>query len=105
MNQAIADFEDESKGAWKDVSTDQDSQPSFLVSMVAKYQNPKEADKIMKIQKNLDDIKDIMVKNIDQVLANGTQLEELMDKSEDLSATSKTFYKQAKKNNQCCKMY
>ena len=38
-------------------------------------------------------------------LNRGETLDALMDKSEDLSATSLTFYKQAKKQNQCCKAY
>lgn len=65
------------------------------------YQNPAEADKLIKIQKGLDEVKDIMHKNIEEVLNRGETLDALMDKSEDLSATSLTFYKQSKKQNQC----
>ena len=43
--------------------------------------------------------------NLEQVLAEGEKLTTLMDKSKDLSAVSVGFYKKAKKNNQCCKMY
>ena len=46
-----------------------------------------------------------MHKNIEEVLNRGETLDALMDKSEDLSATSLTFYKQSKKQNQCCKAY
>lgn len=62
-----------------------------------------QADKLLKIQKNLDDIKDIMHKNIDEVLKRGENLDSLMEKSEDLSATSVQFYKKAKSTNACCK--
>lgn len=58
-----------------------------------------------KIKQNLDEITDVMHRNIEQVLKRGEDLDKLMDKSTDLSATSVTFYKKAKKQNQCCKAY
>ena len=70
-----------------------------------KYQDPKEADKLLQIQKNLDDVKEIMQKNIEEVLKRGETLDSLMMKSNDLSKTSVTFYQTAKKNNQCCQLY
>lgn len=69
------------------------------------YQNPKEADKILKIQRNLEDVKGIMHKNIDEVLRRGETLDSLMQKSDDLSNMSYDFYKTAKKQNQCCQLY
>jgi hypothetical protein len=35
----------------------------------------------------------------------GETLDDLMDRSEDLSSTSVSFYRTAKRNNQCCKAY
>jgi len=67
-----------------------------------KYQNPEEADQVMRIQKNLDDVKDVMHKNIQDILERGENLDNLMAKSEDLSTVSYKFYKQAKKTNSCC---
>lgn len=42
------------------------------------------------------------VQTLDQVLERGQKLDDLVDKSADLSAQSKMFYKQAKKTNSCC---
>lgn len=75
-----------------------------LDSIVTKYQNPAEADSIMKIQKDLDDTKIILHKTIDSVLERGVKLDNLVEKSTDLSAQSKMFYKTAKKQNSCCGM-
>jgi synaptobrevin homolog YKT6 len=36
------------------------------------------------------------------VLERGERLEDLVDRSGELSAQSKLFYKQAKKTNSCC---
>eukprot|EP00735_Rhodelphis_limneticus_P006178 TRINITY_DN1854_c0_g1::TRINITY_DN1854_c0_g1_i1::g.14130::m.14130 TRINITY_DN1854_c0_g1::TRINITY_DN1854_c0_g1_i1::g.14130 ORF type:complete len:213 (+),score=29.57,sp/Q9ZRD6/YKT61_ARATH/51.49/2e-65,Longin/PF13774.1/5.5e-17,Synaptobrevin/PF00957.16/1.8e-14,MIS13/PF08202.6/0.011,DUF3867/PF12983.2/0.051 TRINITY_DN1854_c0_g1_i1:35-640(+) len=75
---------------------------STLDSHIQKYQNPAEADKLMKIQKDLDETKIVLHKTIDSVLERGVKLDELVDKSGDLSAQSKMFYKTARSQNQCC---
>lgn len=67
-----------------------------------KYQDPSNADQIMKIQKNLDETRDVLHSTIDNVLQRGEKLEDLVEKSGELSSQSKLFYKQAKKANSCC---
>merc|ERR1711925_8359 len=68
----------------------------------AKYQSPEEVDHIMKIEKNLDECRDVCQKNIEAILERCENLDTLMEKSNDVSATSLAFYKQAKKANSCC---
>lgn len=123
--------------------------------LLKKYQNPLEADKLLKVQRDLDEVrelslflaciirssrlwpykmhcfacvsrllalyasclscfplsyflvvafqvKDVMLKNIDELLQRGEKLDDLMQRSEDLSNTSYQFYRQAKKSNSCC---
>ncbi|VVC43233.1 Longin domain,Longin-like domain,Synaptobrevin [Cinara cedri] len=72
--------------------------------MLAKYQNPKEADAMTKIQQDLDDTKIILHSTIEAVLERGEKLDDLVAKSEGLSMQSKAFYKTAKKTNACCRM-
>lgn len=62
------------------------------------------ADKIAKIQKDLDETKIILHQTIDSVLKRGEKLDALVDKSNDLSLASQMFYKQAKKTNSCCRL-
>ncbi len=69
---------------------------------LSKYQNPTEADAIMKVQQELDETKIVLQKSIESVLQRGEHLDSLVDKSEALTASSRTFYKQAKKTNSCC---
>ncbi|ESX02131.1 hypothetical protein KL918_003674 [Ogataea parapolymorpha] len=73
-----------------------------LEPYLTKYQNPTEADAIMKVQQELDETKIVLQKSIESVLQRGEQLDSLVDKSEALTASSRTFYKQAKKTNSCC---
>ncbi|CAE6501347.1 unnamed protein product [Rhizoctonia solani] len=69
---------------------------------VAKYQDPKQADAIMKVQQELDETKIVLHKTIEAVLERGEKLDDLVDRSNNLSMQSKAFYKTAKKQNSCC---
>lgn len=90
---------------WENITKDTDLKFAPLDNYIRQYQNPAEADKLTRIQKELDDITSIMHKNIDELLKRGETLENLMQKSQDLSTVSYDFYNRAKKNNQCCKLY
>ncbi|QPG73531.1 palmitoyltransferase [Brettanomyces nanus] len=88
---------------WQDLDEATDiCQMDQLSDYIIKYQNPTKADAIMKVQQELDDTKIVLQKSIESVLQRGEQLDSLVDKSEALTASSKTFYKQAKKTNSCC---
>ncbi|KAJ3758972.1 snare-like protein [Lentinula raphanica] len=69
---------------------------------VTKYQDPTQADTIMRVQQELDETKIVLHKTIESVLERGEKLENLVDRSNALSAQSKMFYKTAKKQNDCC---
>lgn len=72
---------------------------------LTKYQNPKEADAMTKINNELDETKIILHNTITNILQRGEKLDNLVAKSEDLSMQSKVFYKTARKTNQCCQLY
>jgi len=76
-----------------------------LDQYLAKFQNPKEADAMTKIQNDLDETKIILTNTITGLLQRGEKLDTLVAKSEDLSMQSKVFYKTARKTNQCCQYY
>ncbi|GJV16335.1 glutathione S-transferase T3-like protein [Tanacetum coccineum] len=63
------------------------------------FQDPAEADKLLKIQRELDETKIILHKTIDSVLERGEKLDSLVEKSSDLSAASQfnAAYKRAKR--------
>jgi len=73
-----------------------------LKDYIVKYQNPENADSIMKIQKELDETKVVLHKTIESVLERGEKIDTLLAQSNDLGAKSSAFYKQAKKQNSCC---
>nr|CAG4646597.1 EOG090X0E6P [Macrothrix elegans] len=75
---------------------------SGLEPTLTKYQNPREADALTKIQDELDETKIILHNTIEAVLQRGEKLDELVSKSQGLSDASKMFYKTARKTNSCC---
>lgn len=92
-----------SESKWADIWTDQSSEPAYLQQFLNDYQNPAQVDKLAAVEKTLDEVKDIMHKNIEEILVRGTTLDELARKSSDLSDGAKIFYQQARKQNSCCK--
>ena len=66
------------------------------------YVDPKKGDKLTQIQMDLDETQEVLVKAMDDLLVRGEKLETLVEQSEDLSATSKAFMRQADSLNGCC---
>ncbi|KAG8190213.1 hypothetical protein JTE90_011934 [Oedothorax gibbosus] len=67
-----------------------------------KYQDPRQADSLTRIQDELDETKIILHNTLQAVLERGEKLDDLVTKSEQLSLQSKTFYQTARKTNSCC---
>lgn len=74
----------------------------ILPEYLTRFQNPREADALTKIQEDLDETKIILHNTIKAVLDRGEQLDELVAKTDSLSTSSKAFYKTARKTNSCC---
>ncbi|KIK93107.1 hypothetical protein PAXRUDRAFT_829327 [Paxillus rubicundulus Ve08.2h10] len=73
-----------------------------IQTFITKYQDPRQADTIMRVQQELDETKIVLHKTIESVLQRGEKLDNLVERSNALSAQSKMFYKTAKKQNSCC---
>lgn len=102
LTKIMDDFADKvSSDQWAN-GTEQTTSFTGLPTYLAKYQDPKEADAITKMQNDLDETKIILKNTIEQVLIRGEKLDDLVSQSEELSAQSKAFYKTAKKTNSCC---
>jgi synaptobrevin family protein YKT6 len=104
INEAMRQFEAKIGNKWTNVNADTELDFPEGQDLLIKFQDPSEADKITKIEKELDEVKGIVIKSMDDILKRGEALESLMQKSEDLSQVSYQFYRTAKKNNQCCQV-
>lgn len=104
LTQVLDEFTNAHGNSWSNTTVNDTYSIDFppLESYLQKYQDPAAADKVTKIQKDLEDTTQILHKTIDSVLERGVKLDNLVERSNDLSAQSKMFYKQAKKTNSCC---
>ncbi|KAF2815400.1 synaptobrevin [Mytilinidion resinicola] len=73
-----------------------------LNTYIVDWQKPEKADAITRIQKELDETKIVLHQTIESVLERGQRIDELVAKSDNLSAQSKLFFKTAKNQNSCC---
>ncbi|KAK6089585.1 hypothetical protein P3W45_001467 [Vairimorpha bombi] len=73
-----------------------------ISTLIKEYQDPKAHDVLDKIQKELKETREISVKTLNSLLERNEKLEDLVEKSEQLSVSSKIFYKAAHKRNRCC---
>ncbi|KAJ2888693.1 palmitoyltransferase, partial [Coemansia aciculifera] len=62
---------------------------AVLKEFIAKYQDPKQADNIMRVQQELDETKVVLHKTIESLLDRGEKLDALVDRSNQLSSQSK----------------
>ncbi|XP_009991179.1 PREDICTED: synaptobrevin homolog YKT6, partial [Tauraco erythrolophus] len=75
-----------------------------LDGYLSKYQNPRDADPMTRVQAELDETKIILHNTMESLLERGEKLDDLVSKSEVLGAQSKAFYKTARKQNSCCQL-
>ena len=74
---------------------------SDAAAVCKSYEDPRKSDNILKIQNQLDETKDVMIQNIESILARGETIQELVDKTDDLEMSSKVFFQNADKLNSC----
>lgn len=71
-------------------------------AICTKFKDPSQINKMAGIQRDLDETMETLRKAIQQTTLRGEQLDQMVEKSETLNASSKMFYQQAKKQNSCC---
>lgn len=65
------------------------------------YSDLDKVDKMKSLNKDLEEVKVLMTKNIEVLLKQGESIEQLVEKSEKLSESSKTLFITSKKLNRC----
>jgi synaptobrevin family protein YKT6 len=86
-------------------SNEDNSVPSFQAAhtkLLVQFQDPTQADQLTKIMADLEQTKLVLHETIEAALERGQKIDDLIVKSNDLSGSSKMFYKTARKQNQCC---
>ncbi|KAJ4459361.1 putative snare protein YKT6 [Paratrimastix pyriformis] len=73
-----------------------------LPELLRKYQNPMEADRLLRLNHEIDQVRDVMNENINKILERGEKIEDVLERSQRLDDASKKFLKNTKKLNRCC---
>lgn len=106
LNKLIMDFRDQFQASGileRDLMTDHPVTFPQMEVYMQQWQNPLEADKLLKIERELQEVQEVVHKNLQDLLKRGEAMDELMAKSNDLNTASIDFYKKAKKaNSRCC---
>ena len=96
------DFGDDIKSAIA-FSIDQSYLSTIKQSMI-KYSDPENLDNFSVINKNIQDVKEIMLQNIEKIIERGEKIQLLVIKSEELEVNARVFKKKAYENHRhfCC---
>lgn len=76
-----------------------------IADLFIQYQNPFEADKLLKIRHEIDETKIILLDSLDKLREREADLKELLDKTDNLNAEAITFTHEARKLNRCCHLF
>jgi len=84
------------------LTSDTNLKISMIENEFSKYQKPEDMDSFTKLQKEIDDTKGVLIQTMDKLLQRGEKLDDLVQKSQDLSFHSKAFMKKSKELQRCC---
>ncbi|KAH7731420.1 Synaptobrevin YKT6 [Aphelenchoides avenae] len=87
---------------WSQITDEKACKYEKLPELLTKWQNPREADALTKVQDEVEETKVVLHNTMQAVLDRGEKLDDLVKASENLSEQSKMFYTQARKLNKCC---
>lgn len=102
LNKALQVFIERTGETWKQAREDNNIAMPEIKKLFEDYQNPANVDKLTLANMKIEETKVILHQNIKQLLENQGNLDELVDKSKDLSAGAKQFYQTSKKMDKSC---
>jgi synaptobrevin family protein YKT6 len=70
--------------------------------LIKDYADPNTEDNLLKVTNKLSETKVIMTESVNKLIERGDHIDELVNKSKDLSKTTKNFYKKSKQMNSWC---
>lgn len=76
--------------------------PEIMKNVLSDCQDPRTVSNMYRVRAQIDETLVILHENIEKIIKRGSDIDELVQKSEHLSNQSRMFYKVAKKHNRCC---
>jgi len=105
LSKLCEDFAQATNGQLSSSSEDNCMDATFQAAhlkLLTQFQDPAQADQLTQIMAELEQTKLVLHETIEAALERGQKIDDLVAKSNDLSGSSKAFFKTAKKQNQCC---
>jgi synaptobrevin family protein YKT6 len=65
------------------------------------YQDPTKGDSLLKVKKDLEETKEVLHQALEKLLDRGDKIDNLIERSDELSSSSKEFYRRTK-DSKCC---
>lgn len=87
---------------WANAKADMEMTTPAVRAILQSYQQPEKADNMLRIQKELDEVKDVLHSSMEELLQRGEKIDSIIEKSNDLDSSSKQFLWRAQKTNSCC---
>ncbi|KAL4484826.1 hypothetical protein ABPG74_020003 [Tetrahymena malaccensis] len=106
LQKALDGFFQKLGNGYQAIKSDEKIQIPAVQQVLKDYSDPAKVDQLIKVQNKVDEIQVILHENINKLLEAQGDLDVLVEKSKDLSAASKTLYKNSKKmNKKCCNIF
>jgi len=105
LNKILSIFFEKTGDKWRELKKDENLKLEGISIEFKRYQNPKEADKLIKALGEVEETKVILHESVKKLLERQGDLDKLVEKSKDLSEGAKQFYKTSKKmDKSCCQL-
>jgi synaptobrevin family protein YKT6 len=106
LEECMEKFNAKVKDSWQQHLKDENIDFGVLPGLLKSYADPSKFNKLVMAQKNADEVQVILHDTIKKLLDQAQDLDKLVEKSKDLSAQSKMFYKNTKAmNKSCCNIF
>mmetsp|Transcript_64205 Transcript_64205/g.57728 ORF Transcript_64205/g.57728 Transcript_64205/m.57728 type:complete len:211 (+) Transcript_64205:33-665(+) len=97
----LSEFEKKFGNKWTKEQQDQQYDFKILNKLLSDYRDPSQ-DKMFNMQNELEEIKEIMQKNLSDLLERGEKLDDIIKQSEDVGVLAQGFYTGSKDLNKGC---
>lgn len=102
--QAAEQFAGKYGTRWTSAAKDSDLNFRELKGIVKDYQNPAQHDSILRAIQSTNATVEVITQSLNKIIIRGETLQDIVEKTEELSSKAKIFYKESKKKK-CCEIF
>lgn len=103
-SQVVEQFSGFFGNAWMNVGKDTDMRFKELKKIAKEFQHPADHDAIQRALVATAETTEVITQTLNKIIVRGETLQDIVEKSEELSEKAKIFYKESKKKK-CCEIF